>query len=907
MQNSRHASIKLFAVILAALAGFTACGSLKVGIERTVTPVTAEAGLTGLTKQEGALTKPAPIPTPVAPMPGLVYRTADGLWQVTSDGMPTRIFDHTGAQISPDGARALFLDDYAGDRDLWMADLITGERRNLTVTPDRVESDYLWWPARPDVVLFSSLPQEVAPGPGETGFLTAVGVDGTSYRVLDDSHHTGGLPAPSPDGQTIAFGCGGTGWLYHWETGPAAFDPADYGLSGYRNAHIGSPAWSPDGRRLAWIIGGDLTSDGGFLMGVAVFDLETRAAQVLNVHEPVWGDGWPAAPAWSPDGRWLAVVAWAKNTGDEGVWVLPADGQPGAAYHLGGSDPVWSPDGRWLAFSHAVENGDTKAWLAHVSTWKLLQLDLPPAAVVEGWSNLTVAYIATTESARPTPVWTGLASSATPTPTPYMDVWKVYSNPLYAVSMEYPGNWEPISGHSGLDGGIRFAGDSGFFHIYGLDAATIDDAAFGEAEHRSQPYGSQPVIENFNVNGQEARLILPSADQPKGMKYQAALIVRYPRPVEISGSTCRYLLLWADRAHIRTIASTLRFSVVPDPTSIAAPAQPNAGQDLPPGLVYSTYDGLWLVNADGQPQQIIDRAEARIAPRGDRVVFWDSATNDLWLADLVSRDHRNLTNTPAGTECPFCFRWWPARPDLILFGSGYPQGEQGPGRTGFLAVVGVDGTGYRVLDDENHTGGAPAPSPDGQMIAYRSGSTGWLYDWNTGPTVFDPAAHGMNEVNGSLKVGSPAWSPDGSKLAWVVGGDLSEDGGYRQGIGVFDLGAGTAQLLHPYESLEGADWPSAPTWSPDGRWLAFTAWTRDPHTGGVWIVRVDGQGEQEMRLTNELTFGGGPVWSPDGRWLAFSEATATKEPSAWMVEIETGSRKQIGLSERAVINDWLRL
>ena len=137
-------------------------------------------------------------------MPGLVYRTADGLWQVSDDGRPTLIFDLTGARISPDGARALFLEKDAGDPDLWLADLITGERRNLTAATDRSEGDVCWWPARPDVVHLSSLPQEVNPGPGATGFLTVVGVIGNGYRVLDDAHHTEGLPAPSPDGHTVA-------------------------------------------------------------------------------------------------------------------------------------------------------------------------------------------------------------------------------------------------------------------------------------------------------------------------------------------------------------------------------------------------------------------------------------------------------------------------------------------------------------------------------------------------------------------------------------------------------------------------------------------------------------------------------------------------------------------------------
>jgi Tol biopolymer transport system component len=248
------------------------------------------------------------------------------------------------------------------------------------------------------VILFSSRPQEIPPGPGVTGFLAVAGADSASsleggvYRILDDQNHTGGLPAPSPDGQTIAYGKGSTGWLYRWETGPEVFDPADYGVPGYRDVCIGSPAWSPDGTRLAWIVSGAFAADKSFQMGVGVFDLETRTTQVLHVHESELGDGWPAAPVWSPDGKWLAFTAWAQDPDEAGVWVVRADGRQEEGYeylfteyHLGGDHPVWSPDGGWLAFNRVLQDGGRSSWVAQVGTWGLVRLALPPGAYVVDW------------------------------------------------------------------------------------------------------------------------------------------------------------------------------------------------------------------------------------------------------------------------------------------------------------------------------------------------------------------------------------------------------------------------------------------------------------------------------------------------------------------------------------------
>lgn len=93
-----------------------------------------------------------------------------------------------------------------------------------------------------------------------------------------------------------------------------------------------------------------------------------------------------------------------------------------------------------------------------------------------------------------------------------------------------------------------------------MDADNIDSVSAAEAGHKLQPYGSQPTIEALSIQGLEARLILPAGDQPTGMQDQAALIIRYPKPVNISGTPCRYFVLWADWSHIRTIAETLRFT-----------------------------------------------------------------------------------------------------------------------------------------------------------------------------------------------------------------------------------------------------------------------------------------------------------------------------------------------------------
>ena len=132
-----------------------------------------------------------------------------------------------------------------------------------------------------------------------------------------------------------------------------------------------------------------------------------------------------------------------------------------------------------------------------------------------------------------------------------------YISKDYQISMQYPSNLKLDSNYYQRydDGDTFFQFDA----ITGNDTP-IDSIVNDIANHTLLPYGSAPTIESLVLQGQPARLILPSEDQPKGMNKQACVIIKYPTPILISATKYNYLKLYADVAHIKDFANSIKFS-----------------------------------------------------------------------------------------------------------------------------------------------------------------------------------------------------------------------------------------------------------------------------------------------------------------------------------------------------------
>jgi Tol biopolymer transport system component len=159
------------------------------------------------------------------------------------------------------------------------------------------------------------------------------------------------FPAWSPDGRRIAFAraCsrsqpGGDLDLY-----VVGADGTGLRRLVHTRTNEEWPTWSPDGSKIAFVSGEPQWVKPG-QRGDAAAELWVVGANGRGLKRLTRNAVRDAAPAWSPDGRSIAFTS--NRGGRNGIWIVPARGGTAQALRLAGGEPAWSPDGTQLAFAH---------------------------------------------------------------------------------------------------------------------------------------------------------------------------------------------------------------------------------------------------------------------------------------------------------------------------------------------------------------------------------------------------------------------------------------------------------------------------------------------------------------------------------------------------------------------------
>ena len=564
-----------------------------------------------------------------------------------------------------------------------------------------------------------------------------------------------------------------------------------------------------------------------FIAGVAgttVLGPEATRAAAAGTRRTGVDQGTNLAVRLSPDGRRIAMDLVGV------LWVLPAPGGP--ARRLTGdlfdiAQPDWSPDGGTIAFQ-SYRNGNFDLWVIRPDGSGLRQLTSGPYDHREP---------------RFAPTGDRLAFSADLSGTYGIHLLDLTSGLVATVADSAAEEYEPAWSPDGL----RIA-----FVVANTRIDVVDLATGGRSTAVTVPAGQIIHGPSFTPDG-SGLIYQLTVDGRSELWLDGTAVVTGEEvfPFRVSWTSAGEIVYAADggirRRRIGAPAARIGFSA---PLALTAPRYRKRRRDFesrtpqpvfgigspvlsPDGrsIAFRALNDIWTMRI-GQPPRPLTRdhwwkSDPAWSPDGHYLSYSTDRGGklDIWVRDLTTGADRQLT----------------ALPNAAVSGSWSADGSHLAflDQTGALYTVEVATGAVRQLFTATFEPGRPSWSADGTTIAlaavvpysarFREGlSKILLVDTTTGAGRYvDPLPHRSIQTRGD---DGPIWSPDGSKLAFVVASvlwvvDVQSDGRY----------AGTPrQITHEVTD--------APSWSGDSTRLLYL------HNGALRMVSVDGGPPQTIAM-----------------------------------------------------------
>jgi serine/threonine-protein kinase len=325
-----------------------------------------------------------------------------------------------------------------------------------------------------------------------------------------------------------------------------------------------------------------------------------------------------------------------------------------------------------------------------------------------------------------------------------------------------------------------------------------------------------------------------------------------------------------------------RIALAGGPPIVVAEAAQGRGAAWIPGdlIVYSpnSNTGLYEVPASGgvpQPASTLNADIGEVSHRwphrlpGGRallITIWSGSTDSAALAVLSLETH-----------------------EIAHLVRGAAQGMYAP--SGHVVYVNGDGVMLAAPVDlsSGTLTGAPVPVLDSVMVNVATaaaefslsadGSLAYLTGASEGALVLvnrEGAERILSPRTERLRwPDTPRFSPDGRYVAYTASERPDPD------VWVYDVQQSSVRRL----SFDGNN--VYPEWSPDGQWLGFSSAREGSLRRGLYRKRADGSGAAELLVSAqhqqwELT------WSPDGRWLVYRETHPETARDIWKLDLERG-------------------
>jgi dipeptidyl aminopeptidase/acylaminoacyl peptidase len=290
----------------------------------------------------------------------------------------------------------------------------------------------------------------------------------------------------------------------------------------------------------------------------------------------------------------------------------------------------------------------------------------------------------------------------------------------------------------------------------------------------------------------------------------------------------------------------------------------------------ATHYDLWRARWDGSAKHALTRTadadeyQPAISPDGKWIAFLsdrggEEAKTQVWVMPSDGGEAEALTSFAGGVAD---FDWAPdsARLAVIAHDPERAEGEEAPKQPAPIVI------------DRHY---------------FKEDYTGWLSDKRRHLYLFEIAGrHATQLTSGAHDEYLPAWSPDGTRIAYVTKRGADPDRHNNWDIYVIEARAGAAE--RQVTRFEGADadpsWDSRPAWSPDGGRIAYVSGGEDKWIYyAPWsLAVVDVESGAVTRPAGVDGFHTQPQFTADGRFLlALVEASRVMHVSR--IDLATGS------------------
>lgn len=282
-----------------------------------------------------------------------------------------------------------------------------------------------------------------------------------------------------------------------------------------------------------------------------------------------------------------------------------------------------------------------------------------------------------------------------------------------------------------------------------------------------------------------------------------------------------------------------------------------SAQRSDPVLFVSNRDSnaqIYRMQADGSGQRALTRGPAENtepawSPDGSRIAFtsYRDGNGEIYVMDADGSRQTRLSSHASADNAP---AWLPD--GRIVFRSMRNRWSN-------FYVMNADGSGVQALTADEVDKGPPLVSPDGRHIAFVAHGPSGSSDIRVMPAAGGPARDLTSALSKNPK-SAPAWSPDGSRLAYV------ESKGVALNVMVVGADGDNAAAI-----TDNAYTNAHPVWSPDGRHIAFVSGREGTRTemarGDIYVMAADGSAA--INLTRHPGEDNFPAWAADGSAIYF--------------------------------------